>query len=77
MTGEKQLEYDCGRMKSKYVQWIYSLFLRRTTVRLHRPAKTNKVIGATSQLYHINIKPRQPLSEGTMSKNVAAASFPL
>lgn len=32
--------------------------------------------GATSQLYHINIKPRQPLSEGKMSRNETTASFP-
>lgn len=30
----------------------------------------------TSQLYHINIKSRRPLSEGKTSRNVSMASFP-
>lgn len=76
-VGIKQLEYeisDCGRMKSKNVQFFLSL--RHTTVKIPSSCENKQVNRATSQLYHINIKSRQPLSEGKTSRNVTAVSFP-
>lgn len=52
------------------------LSLRDTTVKIPSSCENKQVNRATSQLYHINIKSRQPLSEGKTSRNVTAVSFP-